>query len=95
MVSERPFCLFFHYFVLPLYYQNSTDMARQAEEITPFVGKQLEICEAFGFIVPDNCTPKYKSKKVKAKGPGRPHKAKNHHRRGLIVQTELKLGLES
>ena len=36
MVSERPFCLFFHYFVLPLYYQNSTDMARQAEESTNY-----------------------------------------------------------
>ena len=42
----------------------------------PFVGKLLEICEAFGFIVPDKCAPKYKSKKVKAKGPGRPHKPK-------------------
>ena len=48
----------------------------KARHITPFVGKQLEVCEAFGFPVPDNCAPKYKSKKVKAKGPGRPSKPK-------------------
>lgn len=46
----------------------------KAKHITPFVGRQLDICEAFGFPVPDNCAPKYKSKKVKAKGPGRPPK---------------------
>ena len=46
----------------------------KAKHITPFVGRQLDICEAFGFPVPDNCAPKYKSKKVKAKGPGRPSK---------------------
>lgn len=48
----------------------------KARHITPFVGKQLEICEAFGFRVPDKCAPKYKSKKVKPKGPGRPPKQK-------------------
>jgi hypothetical protein len=48
----------------------------KARHITPFVGRQLDICEAFGFPVPDNCAPKYKSKKVKAKGPGRPPKSK-------------------
>lgn len=48
----------------------------KARHITPFVGRQLDICEAFGFIVPDKCAPKYKSRKVKAKGPGRPPKAK-------------------
>ena len=48
----------------------------KARHITPFVGRQLEICEAFGFPVPDNCAPKYKSRKVKAKGPGRPPKPK-------------------
>ena len=46
----------------------------KAKHITPFVGRLLDICEAFGFPVPDNCAPKYKSKKVKAKGPGRPPK---------------------
>jgi hypothetical protein len=48
----------------------------KAKHITPFVGRQLDICEAFKFPVPDNCAPKYKSKKVKAKGPGRPPKPK-------------------
>lgn len=48
----------------------------KARHITPYVGKQLKVCEAFGFPVPGNCTPKYKSKKVKAKGPGRPPKDK-------------------
>ena len=48
----------------------------KAKHITPFVGRQLEVCEAFGFPVPENCAPKYKSRKVKAKGPGRPPKPK-------------------
>lgn len=48
----------------------------KAKHITPFVGRQLEVCEAFGFPVPDNCAPKYKARKVKAKGPGRPPKPK-------------------
>jgi transposase len=48
----------------------------KAKHITPFVGRQLDICEAFGFPVPDNCSPKYMSKKVKVKGPGRPPKPK-------------------
>lgn len=46
------------------------------KHITPFVGRQLEVCEAFGFTAPDNCAPKYKSRKVKAKGPGRRPKPK-------------------
>ena len=54
----------------------SVEHKGKARHITPFVGRQLEICEAFGFIVPDNCAPKYKSKKVKAKRPGRPPKAR-------------------
>lgn len=48
----------------------------KAKHITPFVGKQLEVCEAFGFNAPNNCSPKYKSKKVKAIGHGRPPKPK-------------------
>jgi hypothetical protein len=48
----------------------------KAKHITPFVGRQIDICQAFEFPVPDNCAPKYKSKKVKAKGPGRPPKPK-------------------
>jgi hypothetical protein len=48
----------------------------KAKHITPFVGRQLEVCEAFGFPVPENCAPKYKARKVKAKGPGRSPKPK-------------------
>ena len=48
----------------------------KAKHITPFVGRQLEVCEAFGVPVPDNCAPKYKARKVKAKRPGRPPKPK-------------------
>ena len=54
----------------------SIRIVEHSGKATPFIGKQLEICEAFGFQIPDNCAPKYKSKKVKAKGPGRPPKAK-------------------
>lgn len=42
--------------------------------ITPFVGAQLDICEAFGFEVPEGCAPKYRSKKVEPKRRGRPRK---------------------
>lgn len=31
--------------------------------ITPFVGNQLLICDAFGFEIPDGCRPTYTSKK--------------------------------
>ncbi len=47
-----------------------------ARRITPFVGKQLEICRVFGFPVPEGCDTKYKSKKVGEKRRGRPKKAK-------------------
>jgi len=29
----------------------------RAKLITPFVGAQADICEAFGFDIPDGCTP--------------------------------------
>lgn len=49
----------------------------KAKFITPFVGKQIEIAEAFGFEIPEGCGKKYKSKRVKTKkGPGRPRKPK-------------------
>ena len=48
----------------------------KAKHITPFVGRQLDICDAFGFVVPDGCAPKYKPRKAITKGPGRPPKAK-------------------
>ena len=46
-----------------------------ARRITPFVGKQLDICRVFGFNVPEGCDIKYKSKKVCEKKRGRPRKA--------------------
>ena len=46
-----------------------------ARRITPFVGKQLEICHVFGFPVPEGCDTKYKSKKVSEKRHGRPKNA--------------------
>ena len=50
----------------------------KAKFITPFVGNQLVICEAFGFEVPKGCSPGYKSKKhVEKKKRCRPLKTKN------------------
>ena len=45
--------------------------------ITPFVGAQVKICEAFDFQIPDGCAPVYVSKsKPTAKKRGRPAKPK-------------------
>ncbi len=46
----------------------------RAKFITPFVGKQLDICEAFGFEVPQGCAPDYVSRKKHPKKRGRPRK---------------------
>lgn len=46
----------------------------KAKFITPFVGEQLAICKAFGFDVPQGCTPVYQSKKKSEKKRGRPKK---------------------
>ncbi len=46
----------------------------RAKFITPFVGKQLDICEAFGFAVPKGCCPDYTSKKKHPPKRGRPPK---------------------
>ena len=42
--------------------------------ITPFVGDQLLICDAFGFEVPEGCSPTYTSKKSNKGKRGRPPK---------------------
>ena len=42
--------------------------------ITPFVGEQLLICDAFGFEVPEGCRPTYISKKSNKGKRGRPPK---------------------
>lgn len=44
--------------------------------ITPFVGKQLEICDAFGFEIPEGCAPEYIVRKTNKGKPGRPRKNK-------------------
>ena len=48
--------------------------AHRAVRITPFVGKQLDICKAFGFEVPKNCAPNYVSTKIEKGKRGRPRK---------------------
>ena len=42
--------------------------------ITPFVGDQITICDAFGFEVPEGCRPTYTSRKSTKGKPGRPPK---------------------
>ena len=39
-----------------------------------FVGKQIDICKAFGFGIPDGCQPKCASRKAHEKRHGRPAK---------------------
>ncbi|MHC1691647.1 MAG: transposase [Sphaerochaetaceae bacterium] len=46
----------------------------RAKFITPFVGRQLDICEAFGFDVPQGCAPDYVSRRKQPKKRGRPRK---------------------
>ena len=46
----------------------------KAKFITPFIGGQLDICNAFGFKIPDGCAPTYMSKKKAEKKRGRPGK---------------------
>ena len=48
----------------------------RAKFITPFIGAQKDICEAFGLAVPEGCGTEYKSRKVSPKHRGRPTKAK-------------------
>ena len=50
--------------------------------ITPFVGDQVKICEAFGFEIPDDCAPKYVVRKTNIGKRGRPRKNK------LVVKEE-------
>jgi hypothetical protein len=48
----------------------------RAKVITPFVGKQVNICEEFGFAIPDGCEPVYTSKQNPKRKRGRPPKPK-------------------
>ena len=42
--------------------------------VTPFVGGQLDICDVFGFVVPEGCSPDYVSRRKSVKRRGRPRK---------------------
>ena len=47
----------------------------KARRLTPFVGKQTDVCKVFGFNIPEGCEAKYKSKKtVENRKPGRQKK---------------------
>lgn len=48
----------------------------KTKHITPFVGAQIDIANAFGFKIPDGCAPKYTSRKKDAPHRGRPTKPK-------------------
>jgi len=42
----------------------------RARFVTPFVGKQVRICEAFGIDIPDRCAPGYTSRTAREKKQG-------------------------
>jgi transposase len=44
----------------------------RAKVITPFVGAQVDICEEFGFKIPEGCAPTYTSRKQPKRKRGRP-----------------------
>jgi hypothetical protein len=46
----------------------------RAMAITPFVGAQLDICEAFDFDIPEGCAPAYISRQKSKRKRGRPPK---------------------
>lgn len=50
--------------------------------ITPFVGKKIKICEAFGSETPEGCAPEYVVRKTMKGMKGRPRKNK------LVVREE-------
>lgn len=48
----------------------------KAKKITPFIGSQVNICDAFGFKIPEGCAPLYTSRKKSPRRRGRPAKRK-------------------
>jgi hypothetical protein len=52
----------------------------RARFITPFVGDQIAISKAFGFTVPEGCSPDYVSKQTFTHRRGRPRKTKTIER---------------
>jgi hypothetical protein len=49
----------------------------RARVITPFVGDQLDICEAFGFEIPKGCAPAYPTHQKPKRKRGRPPKKRS------------------
>jgi hypothetical protein len=43
--------------------------------ITPFIGRQIAICDAFGFDIPEGCAPEYVVRKTNKGKRGRPRKS--------------------
>jgi len=43
----------------------------RAKVITPFVGAQIDICEAFDFEIPEGCAPAYISRHKPVRKRGR------------------------
>ena len=60
----------------------------KAKHITPFVGAQIDIANAFGFKIPDGCVPKYTSRKKDAPHRGRPAKPKTSNLIALCRASE-------
>jgi transposase len=48
------------------------ERTNRAKVITPFVGEQIDICEAFGFEIPEGCAPVYPSRQKIKRKRGRP-----------------------
>ena len=46
----------------------------RAKTVTPFIGAQVDICEAFGFDIPEGCAPAYVSRQKQPHKRGRPPK---------------------
>ena len=53
--------------------------------ITPFIGDQILICDAFGFEIPEGCRPTYTSKKSTKGKRGRPPKPQVDDYSGINV----------
>ena len=53
------------------------ESGNKPKSITPFVGDQIGICQAFGFTIPDACSPDYVSKQKFSHKRGRPRKNKS------------------
>ena len=60
--------------------------------ITPFVGKQVAISEAFNFDIPEGCAPEYVVRKTNKGKRGRPRKNKQVVKEESETLTRLPVG---